>query len=462
MITHGMSSVLCEMRSQTKKNRDMSKDQKLEGWLQICLVHCQKSKTSKLNRQSTLKNYQRKVTSRRQATTEVPPRLYQECESGIDLAERNETSIILQTPEPRRAADDVLVDKVENGNMFFQLRMLDKVLPSLKSKIGMENLSKELQNILSDIELKVNHSSSKLGETLEFSSKESSRIEYEAEEPLVCDAHKFKLNAKKFAESTNDNVEMRVATDEKLDAPAESVQLQPEELSRKAEKIVELSKNKKASSNKVWKLNPIESGTFLKFAELCRVILDLKKFCESVFQTLKFIVERQADTEEFYGIAGSNIKQLIYLRSRLPDDIIKKYKCAKMFHEFSTGFYVEYFSNFFKKDALANYLLCTDVKEYLPELARWLELHIPLLVSLGNEVSYLSTSSSQFRWRQFSRLVGDRQIDMFTGFNFFGSPCENEDFAYELISLVNVFIEDVSFVLSGKNEYLTEKADLKC
>ena len=132
-----------------------------------------------------------------------------------------------------------------------------------------------------------------------------------------------------------------------------------------------------------------------------------------------------------------------------------------MFHEFSTGFYVEYFSNFFKKDESGKkYLLCTDVKDYLPELARWLELYIPLLVSLRNEVSCLSLS--QFRWYQFSRLVGDRQNDLFTEFNFSGSPCENEDFAYELISLVNVFIEDVSAVLSEKIGYLTEKADLKC
>ena len=97
-----------------------------------------------------------------------------------------------------------------------------------------------------------------------------------------------------------------------------------------------------------------------------------------------------------------------------------------------------------------NYLLCTDVKDYLPELALWLELHIPLMVSLGNEVSHLNSSSSHTRWRRFSRLVCDRQNYMFIELDFTGSPCENENFAFKLISIVHVFIEDVSLVLSEK------------
>ena len=423
------------------------------------------SKTTSLNRQSTPKNDQRKGASRRQATTKVPFRFNQEDESVIDLAEDNETSNVLQTAEQRRAADDKLIDKFENGNLFLQLKMLDKVLPSLESKIGLESLLKELQSILNVGEFKVHRPSSKLRATpqsLKSSRKKLSGTEYKAEEALVDNAHKLKTNAEKSAEFTNNDVERRVAIDEKLDATAESELLQSTESSRTAKKVDELSKNKKASINTNCKLDPIEKGNFFRFAGLCRVILDLTKFCEIVLQNLKFIVERQADTDEFYRIAGSNLKQLTCLKSRLPEDLIKKYRCAKMFHEFSIGHYVEYFSNFFKKDKSANnYLLCTDVKDYLPELALWLELYIPLLVSLGNEVSYLSSRSSHFSWKQFSRVVQNNQEDMFMEFNFSGSPCRNDDFALKLISLVNVFIEDVSLVLLEKIKYLTENPDSK-
>ena len=44
----------------------------------------------------------------------------------------------------------------------------------------------------------------------------------------------------------------------------------------------------------------------------------------------------------------------------------------------------------------------------------------------------------------------DRQNYMFIELDFTGSPCENENFAFKLISIVHVFIEDVSLVLSEK------------
>ena len=75
-------------------------------------------------------------------------RLNEGDESRISLAEGNETSNISQTPEPRRVTDGKLVDKVENGNIFFQPKMLEKVLPSLASKIGLESLFKRAAKYL--------------------------------------------------------------------------------------------------------------------------------------------------------------------------------------------------------------------------------------------------------------------------------------------------------------------------
>ena len=395
MITHGMSSVLCEMRSQTKKNRDMSKDLKLEGRLQICLVHCQKSKTSKLNRQSTPKNYQRKVTSRRQATTEVPPSMDQEDKSEIDQADVNDFKRLFNVVEQRRAADKNLVDKVENGRKLLQIKILNKVLLSLASKIGMESISDLLKSILNVDELTIQY-------------------------------HPSLRRAKEF---TDNKGEKRVAIDEKLDLMVKEA--------------------------------PAAGVVLSRLVDLYKIIKILTKFCQNIYEILAALDEYQPGSDDFFLKAGYCLDKLICLKTCLPEYLIGRYKSAELFHKFITEFYVKYYlSNFFVKDKSTKVtLLRRNILDQLPELAKWLQLFIPMLVEFVNKLSSLKPSTLYAHWKNSSRDIWREQLKFFSDFNFSGSPCKNNEFAFELMKIADVFIEDVSLEILEMCSYLTEKAD---
>ena len=179
------------------------------------------SKTSALNRQSRPR-YQLKVT-KREAAPEVLPILD---ESETDSAEVNPQSNVLPIADQRTAADDKLVDKVENGSLFLQLKMLHKVLPSLAHKIGLESLLKELQSILN------------VNELTEHRPRPN---QTKFKEPL-----QSKVRLRGDEEFTDNKVEKSV-TDGNLDflvkdAPAVNKELQSAELSKIAEKIEDLNR----------------------------------------------------------------------------------------------------------------------------------------------------------------------------------------------------------------------------
>ena len=118
---------------------------------------------------------------------------------------------------------------------------------------------------------------------------------------------------------------------------------------------------------------------------------------------------------------------------------------------------MKFFSKFLKTDdSVFNFYLRINILKYLPELANWLELHIPLLVNIENEVSCLNSSSSRFIWKQLSSVVENKQLDRFFESGLTFRPYKNYDFANELIMVVHFFIWDVDLVLSEMSEYQTK------
>ena len=409
------------------------------------------SKTSASSRQSTPFNRQ---TIRRSFAGPVPLRFNEEDEPVVDIAEVDVASNVLQTAEQRRAADDKLVDKVKNGNLFLQLKMLDEVLSSLVSKIGLESLTKELQNFLNLNEL-------------------TKRIQKQAKliEPLQNEV--WLREADKVAEFTDTEVERRVGIDEKLDvlvedAPARSKQLQSVELSRKAETVEESKKNEKASRfdhDKLYtwvKEAPAEGVLLSRLVDLYKILKALTKFCKDIIKIIKVLDKYQPGTDDYYEKADVCINILNCLKPRLPEYLIDRYESSKLFHKFSTGSYVKYFSNFFKKDkSTKEPHLRRNIVNHLPELASWLQLYIPMLVEFGNAVSYLNITSWYEDWENRSRDILREPKRKFSEFNFSEPSCKSDEFALKLIDIVDVFIKDVSLELSEMIENLTEKLDVR-
>ena len=367
------------------------------------------SKTSALNRQSRPR-YQLKVT-KREAAPEVLPILD---ESETDSAEVNPQSNVLPIADQRTAVDDKLVDKVENGSLFLQLKMLHKVLPSLAHKIGLESLLKELQSMLN------------VDELTEDCSRPS--------------------QANKFREP-----------------------LQHETWSRKAEKIEESNQNENAIRLSLNKLDhmvkeaPAKGLLLSRLVDLNKVIKALIRFCKNIFKTLEIIDDYPPGTDEFFEIAAFSIKKLISLKSYLPEYLKERYSCAKVFQQFSTGLYVERFSNLVEKDMSDEEShLCRNIVKHLPDFARWLKLYIQVLVEFGNALSYSKLTTWYGHTEKSPSETGDilhEQKEMFWRFSSSSLPFKSQDFAYEFFNILDHFIEDVGSEVSEMSDYLCEKLD---
>ena len=79
--------------------------------------------------------------------------------------------------------------------------------------------------------------------------------------------------------------------------------------------------------------------------------------------------------------------------------------------------------------------------DQLRELARWLELCIPLLVKLSGFFSKLDGTTSPDDWEELYCHFLSEQEKMLSEFKFPDPPCENVDFAFQLIYIVNVSSE---------------------
>ena len=121
-------------------------------------------------------------------------------------------------------------------------------------------------------------------------------------------------------------------------------------------------------------------------------------------------------------------------------------KCAKLFNDFSTGFYLVHFSNFFINHESGYHLCKTDVT-YLQDLVRWLELYIPLLVKFTGFVSKLNGGTSPKEWQELYRGYQIRQKKLSSKFRFYNLICDNENFAFQLNSIVDAFIKNVGLEL---------------
>ena len=327
----------------------------------------------------------------------VPFRSNEVDEPGNNSAEVN----ALQTTEQRRAAEDLLVEKVLSGGIRLQLKVLEKVLPSLANVITLENLLREMQIILNISELT---------------------------EPSPGQAYS------------------------KLEKIPNS-----EELIKKAELVEESNKNTESSRNlmqeKVNYLAQAVSEPQSRLADLFEVLTLLTVFCKNIFVRLQILVERKPITVKVFEDVASIIKQLISWEISLPKHLIKKYKCAKLFYEFSTGFCVDYFLSFFTKtESDYDYIFHSHTVDHLKELASWFELYIQLLVKLGTSVFNLDGKISPDDYKQLYRgflSEHDEMVkSMFLGFKFSDPPCKNDDFALKMISIVYSFVKDVGSELS--------------
>lgn len=316
----------------------------------------------------------------------------------------------------------------EDGSILFGLKTLEEVLPPLVNKIGFENLLKEMQCILNVSELteffpsgnkrKLEEPSAfaeffreeeKLSKKQKKEEKKSKILDVQKFENLGC---KFKYNAEKRDKYIRNKIKSKINMDEKLKVFVEDASVDGVLLSR--------------------------------LVDILKVLKILTRFCEHVFETLKNFVELPADTDELLEIAASNIKQLMCLKSGLPTYLVDRYNCSKLYIDFCDDFYMEYFLNFFTKDESAeDYVLRTDVVGHLQELARWLELYIPLLVKLSGLVSKLNGKTLPDEWEELYCDFLREQGKKFSEFKFSDSPCENVYFALKLIYIVQVLIEDV-------------------
>ena len=294
----------------------------------------------------------------------------------------------LQTAEQRRVTENLLVDKVLNGGLRLQLKVLVKVLPLLK-KTPLENFTREMQTVLNESQLT---------------------------DSSLARAHSM--------------------LEKKLNSA---------ELLKKA-KIVEQSKiNTMLSRNKMQEkvncLSHAVSEPRSRLADLFEVLTLLTAFCKNIFVHLKIIVERKTITAKVFEVAASIIKQLINWKISLPKHLVENFKCAKLFYEFNTGFYVDYFRSFFID---GGYVFHTRAVDHLQELASWFELYISLLVKLSGLISKLNGGTSLDEWQELYHCFLSEQVKKFLEFKFSDPPCKNEDFALQLIYIVNNLIEDVS------------------
>ena len=361
------------------------------------------SKTSALNRQSRPR-YQLKVT-KREAAPEVLPILD---ESETDSAEVNPQSNVLPIADQRTAADDKLVDKVENGSLFLQLKMLHKVLPLLAHKIGLESLLKELQSMLNVDEL----------------TEDCSRPN--------------KTN--KFREP-----------------------LQHETWSRKAEKVEESNQSENAIRLSLNKLDhmvkeaPAKGVLLSRLVDFYKIIKALIAFCKTICETLKILDEYQPGTDEFFEMAILRIKKLICLKSYLPKYLIDRYHCAKVFEQFSTGLYVKYFSNLVKKDMSNDESRLFRNIDFLAEFTRWLKLFVQVLVEYENALSYSKLTSWYGHMEKFDiseiRDIICEQKKLESFLDSYDLPHDYE-FAYEFVNIVELFIDDLGSEVVEMSDYL--------
>ena len=297
----------------------------------------------------------------------------------------------LQAAEQRKAAEDLLVDKVLNGGLRLQLKVLEKVVPSLK-ETTLENFTREMQAVLNECQLTGYNSSGQKQCTLGKLSKTK------------------ELLKAKIVEKLNRNKSL-------------SKNLMQEKLDFFAKKCQAVS---------------VLCG---RLSDLLKVLTLFTEFCKNIYSHLKTIVERQQVTDEPFEVAASNIEQLIRYNTCLRMHHIEEYECAKRFHKF-TKFYVNHFSDFFINHEFG-YHLRKNVVKYLQELASWLELFIPLLIKLGTSVFNVNGGTSPDEWQGLYRAYQIEQEKMFSEFEFADSPCDNENFAFLLNSIVDAFVKDV-------------------
>ena len=322
-----------------------------------------------------------KGTGGRPAPTAVPFGRNGADEPGSHIA-------VVQAADQRRAADDSLIDKILNGSLRLKLEVLEKVLPSLANEITLEKLLKELRIFLNVSEL------------------------------------------------TEHRPGQAQSKPKKLAKPKELLKAETVEESNKNE----LSRNLMLKKPDFFKDARAVSVLLSRLADLYKVLNLLTGFCKKISAHLKIIVERQSVIEDAPAL---NIRQMIFLKTYPPEYLIKEYKCANLFHLFSTKFYV----NYFLKLSAENYL-STPVVDHLRELARWLELYISLLVELKTLVLRLNGRTTPDDYAELHRGFRSEQDQMFLEFKFSDPPCENADFALQLIYVVDAFIEDVCSELS--------------
>ena len=82
-----------------------------------------------------------------------------------------------------------------------------------------------------------------------------------------------------------------------------------------------------------------------------------------------------------------------------------------------------------------------------------------MLEEFVNKLSSLKPSTLYGHWKNSSRDIWREQLKFFSDFKFSDSPCKNNEFAFELMKIADVFIEDVSLEILEMCSYLTEKAD---
>ena len=412
-------------------------------------VSQEKSRESQVSSRESTPYYPRKRTSERNYYPRTEEELSMLIRTPAQVEKLHSIFGALQAPgQEVTDANDELVEKIENGTILLQLKTLERILPSMANGIGFESLSIKLQSVL-NVEKLTEHrpipKQNMSGDAQPFGE------------------NKLKIDAEKLAEFSETILESGGVNGENLGVSVEEATVDSEtEESAELSSEVEESNEKAGTSKMLTKLDPAECAFLFSVSELHKVILHLTKFCEDIFKTVKLIVARKADTDKFYRIVESNIKQLLCLEIRLPEKLTKRYGCAAAIYKFSTGFYVKYFSNLFKGPLFGKkYHHYKNNLNYLSKLACWLELLLPLLECLGNQVSCLTPSSSRFAFEQFSRVVQNKQTDLLDKSGLIVMPSENRHFANKLFTMVTFVLWDVNLVFSEMSKYQAEKLDAK-
>ena len=306
---------------------------------------------------------------------------------ALQTAERRKA---LQADERRKASEALLVEKVLNGGLRLQFKVLEEIILALK-KTSLEN----------------------------FAVFNESFTEHRPSRREQCKPGKLKSKAIRINIVEDSNIYTNLSRDFMLDV---------------------IRKESRAIS--------VLCG---RVAELFKVLTLFTEFCKNIYLHLKIIVESQPVTEEPFKITdesfevpASNVEQLLRYNTRLPMDLIKKYKCAKLFYDFSTEFYLVLFLNMFIDHESGYHLRKSDVT-YLQDLVRFLELYIPLLVEFTGFVSKLNgeTEKPFDEWQKLYRGFQKGQKKLFSKSKFCDLTCD-ANFAVQLNSIVDAFIEDVS------------------